>query len=410
MKKMSKVCGLLLAVFWLGACDANPFGKKDPLSSQPDSVKNGELPSKPKPPPQKPLASDVLRIDASDFYSFREGLEQEITISARNMFDDSQYEIEVSNLSDFKDATVTKVAGDTKAGTNASLTFKWKPPVGFVPKDTIIYPLDITVYTVNNQEKYVTTKSVPLFVYNEVNVIPEIVSISQLPTFIKENDSSKYFKVRIKDVDSDPTGTTLVPTLQLQNKSLSSSSISIAPFLRVYSTQIFDAAQSLWDITVEVNLGGLELTPLKIMGYFDIYAISARGVRSNPMSQSIFVWTSVTSPATSWGQDQTFKIGAMNRYSFTVADPKGEGQISVTSAIANQCAQLGSGASCSCQPSVGVLGKMGSAVQCTLVWMTAPDATPGRYQIIYYAVNTSPISGDTETKQAPFIGVINLVQ
>ncbi len=401
---VSKYLILFAVIAMVNGCNSNPFGKDDPLADQSDAVKKGESPKKPQPQKPKPLGQDVLTIDSSDFYAFREGVEQEITISSRNFLEEeSTYEIAIANVGDFKDAVVTNVSGDTKSQQVATLKFKWTPPVGFVIQDKMVYPLDIEVYTTNNTEKYVYTKSIPLHIYNEKFSIPEIVSVSKVPAWIKEKDVSSFFDVRVKDIDAkDADG--LRPTLQFLSKNMGN--LNLAPFVKAQKPTLKDESQGLWDFRVEINLNGLELTADQTTGYFDIYAISANGIESNPKGQQLAVRTSVSAPVTSWSETIEFKIGLENRFSFTVLDPKGEGI--VKSDFTTPCASLVGAPQCSCQSIAGTSGKSATSSLCTIVWNVPAGELPRAERFSVESTNKSPV--DSETKPASFTKTINLVQ
>ncbi|MBY0385239.1 hypothetical protein K2X05_08785, partial [bacterium] len=112
MNKFGKIFLLLAIAGMLGACSNIFSGEADPLRDQPDDIKKGKAPGTQKVEDPKPVAKDVLLIDASDSYTFREGIEQEITINARCMFDDCFYDLEIANLQDFKGATIDVIPGD----------------------------------------------------------------------------------------------------------------------------------------------------------------------------------------------------------------------------------------------------------------------------------------------------------
>lgn len=405
IQSVSKILFFVFMIVMINGCDSYTlFGKDDPFANQSDAVKKGETPNKPQPEKPKPLGQDVLIVDSSDFYAFREGEEQEITIASRNFLEEeSTYEIGISNINDFKDAVVTMTPGNTKTQQLATIKFKWTPPVGFVIQDKMVYPLDIEVYTTNNTEKYVRTKSIPLHIYNEKFSVPEIVSISNVPDSIKEKDTSRFFEVQVKDIDAkDADG--LRPSLQFLSKNIGN--LNLAPFLKVQKVTLKDESLGLWDFRVEINLKGLELTTDQTAGYFDIYAISANGIESSPKGQQIAVKTSISAPITSWMSDIEFKIGTENRFNFTVLDPKGEGAI--TSDFVTQCSTLVGAPQCSCQSVAGTSGKFATSSLCSIVWNIPAGETPRSEKFSISSTNKSPV--DPETKPATFDKTINLVQ
>lgn len=404
-KNIFSISFLGMMIFLLGACDSSPFeGKDDPLYKKSQDIKNGIPPKGEEEVKEKPLAQDVLLIDAADFYVFREGIEQEITITSRTLFDDAVYEFEVVNLGDFLGAKVEYTPGDKKANIPASIKMTWKPPVGFAIQDKLVYGMDLTLATKNYSENYIHKKSVPLLVYNESFAVPQIVSINQVPLNMKEKDAAKVFNVLVKDVDArDVDG--FRPSLMFMSKNLGG--LNISPFLKIKRTALVDVTKAQWLLEVEVNLSGLELTANSTTGYFDIAAVSANGIKSNPMSQSIAVWTSVALPLSSWNSEIQFKIGTENRYTFTVIDPKSEGKLSTN--FDTQCSSLSPDLNCSCQSST-LVGSSSSASVCSIVWNVASTELPRAVQISYTAKNQSPIFGDSENKVSPFTNTIQLVK
>lgn len=403
MNKVCKVLSLLALAGILNACSDMFSGEANPLANESADVQNGKVPGKQKPEDPKPVAKDVLLIDASDSYTFREGVEQEITINGRSMFDESIYEMEISNLQDFKGAVVTSTMGDKKAGVLASIKFKWKPPLGFVILDKMYVDLDVTISTKGLPEDYIHKKTIKLFVYNEAYAVPKILSVTGLPQNIKEAGVAKTFKVVIEDYESkDVNGER--PSLLFLSKSVG---LGLAPFVKVNNLTYAVPAKGQWIFDVVVNLNGLEMTPSKSAGYFDIYAVSANSVQSNPFNVSLEVWTSIVVPISSWTDPIEFKIGVENNYAFTVLDPKAEGNM--TASFLTQCGLLDGNPVCDCKAVPVAFGKPKSIYNCSIQW-TVPETILTSSQILSYKVqNVSPVD-PSENKEQTFNGTIQFVK
>ncbi len=405
MKSVYKILTLIAITGFINACGSDPFGDSDPLADQSDAVKAGETPFKPKPPPDKPLAQDVLKIySTSGGYVFREGVETEFTITGGNMFKDSMYQIEAVNLAEFKGATVTTTAGDTTAGIQASLTFKWKPPVGFVFSDKLIVTLEVAIATTNLAENYSYKTNIPILIYNEAFAVPRILSVTGLPSNVKESGIVSKFGVNIEDMESkDVNGER--PTLLFLSKS---SGVSLAPFIKIDRTTLMDEKLGKWYFDVSINLSEIEITKATSTGYFDVVALSGNSVQSNPYNVVLPVWTSVSAPVTTWTENVIFKVGTGNTYTFTVLDPKAEGRMAVD--FITQCSALGSQSKpmCSCKAVPASFGKPQSTFLCTIQWDVSVDELLGDKIIEYKARNSSPITNDVDYKEQVFKGTIQL--
>lgn len=405
MKYFKTTLTLLTLSLFVNSCGSNPFGDSDPLADQPDSVKAGETPFKPKPPPEKPLAEDVLKIDFTPGgYVFREGVETEITITGRSMFADSLFQLEAVNLAEFKGATVSSIAGDKIAGVPASLTFKWKPPVGFVFNDKLVVTLEVSIATTNLEENYSYKTNVPFLIYNEAFSVPKILNVTNLPKQVKESGVVSKFRVDIEDFESrDVNGER--PSLLFLSKS---TGVSLAPFIKVDKTTLIDIKAGTWFFDVSINLTDIEVTKSVSTGYFDVVALSGNSVQSNPSNVVLPVWTSVSRPMTTWTEAVVFKVGTTNSYSFTVLDPKAEGQLEAE--FVTQCSTIGvqSKPTCSCKIEAPVVGKTQSTQVCTIQWDVMATEPVGNKIFQYKAKNRSPVAGDVDFKEQVFQGTLQL--
>lgn len=397
---MKSVVSLFISIvfaFGLTACGGT---SQDPLEKQSELVKGGEVPSKPKPPKEKPLAQDVLRIDGADFFVFRENVEQEISIKARSGFNEALYTIEVTNMDSFKNATMTTIEGDVAKDQQAQVNFKWTPPKGMVFADVITYQLETMVYTTNLAENYSFKKTFNIFIYKETFSVPEIISVTSLPAAIKENTTAQ-FKVKVKDVDG--TETTLPSLLALTDYTQKNG----APYVS-WGKAVQDVNDpQMWWFDVTINLKDVDLTTGADNAEFSLSALSAAGKKSNPYKLNFTVWSSVLKPVTSWMDAVEFKIGQGNHFDFTIVDPRGEGKL--TAKFLTNCSTLAGAPTCVCIPRVGIAGKADTLMSCSIDWMV-PTGTPTQEQVIVFnAQNKSTLPGDTQMENANFSGKIKLV-
>lgn len=377
--------------------------EQDPLADENENVQNGEPPGAPKPPEEKPLPSDVLRIDSSDgadYFVFREGVEQQVEIRARSSFNDVQYVVEFVNLDQFKNATSEVVGGDSAKSVDATATFKWTPAKGQVLADVVTYQLEAKVYTTNLANQYVYIKKFQVFIYKENFSIPQILSISPVVGAVKEGTTSS-FTVKVKDVDATPQSK---PDLLVMTSFTDKNG---APYLKwgVPTQDPQDA--TVWIFNVSIDLKNVEITNSANKAELSIAAVSAADKKSVAQKVSYNVWTAMMPPITSWLEPVTFKIGQNNHFDFTILDPKGEG--SLTSSFITQCAMLQGAPLCTCVNKVGIAGKANTLAACSIDWNVPAGIAFQEQQIVYTSENKSTLPGDTDKKAVSFSGKITLV-
>jgi hypothetical protein len=395
---------LFAALTLLTACGGT---KQDPFADQSQAVKDGIPPGGPQKAQEKPLASDVLKIDGPDFFSFDEGETATININARSMFDDSLYTLEIANKDDFKGAKVVSVEGDTKTGQVANLNIVWTVPKGTGSDYYSSVDLEVNVYTTNLPENYSFKKTFKVFVNSDSKRVPEVIR-AEVPAAIKEN-STGTFKVYVRDEDaSDVSGAR--PTLFFTADNFASS-VNGSSFLSVSKEAVKDpTTPNVWVFEVTANLSKAEITSGTTTAKYYVYAKSRFGKVSNPYNGTFPVWTSVTTPISSWTEAVNFTRDQINSYSFTVTDPKGEGEIQAN--FVTSCASMENAPTCTCKQVNSFTGKFKGAAQCTIKW------TPPKGFGLFFSdtatftvnvTNLSPVNGDTDKKVQQFNGVINLV-
>jgi hypothetical protein len=403
--KIKATIVLLGALTLLTACGGT---KQDPLADQSQAVKDGIPPGGPEKAKEKPLPADVLKIDGPDFFSFDEGEEASITINARSMFDDSQYTLEIVNKDDFKTAKIVTVGGDTTKDQLANLNILWKVPKGTGADYYSSTDLEVNVYTTNLPENYSFKKTFKIFINSDSKRVPEVIRADVPAVAIKEN-ATGTFKIYVKDEDAtDVNGAR--PSLFFTADNFVSS-VNGSSFLSVSKEPTPDpTTPNVWVFEVNANLSKAEITAGNVSAKYFVYAKSRFGKVSNPYNGNFPVWTSVTTPISSWTEAVNFTRNQPNSYSFTVTDPKGEGEIQAN--FTTNCATLENAPTCTCKPVNAFSGKFKGAAQCTIKW-TPPQgfglffSTTQTFTV--NVTNLSPVSGDTDKKVQQFNGVINLV-
>jgi hypothetical protein len=165
---------------------------------------------------------------------------------------------------------------------------------------------------------------------------------------------------------------------------------------------------TLWHFNVSVNLNDAEITPdYDTLDYY-VSARSRFGAVSVPVEGSANVWSKIGTPKTTWSEKLTFEIGAMNKYSFIVRDPRGDGILAAQ--VVSDCAAFpGGGASCSCEAVLDGGNAVGSEQMCTIAWNIDATVAPQDVNFEYSATNASQNKSNTNTVVTPFTGIIHLV-
>jgi len=393
MAQMFLVVAVALSLVGCGGTE------QDPLASQPENIKNGEPPSKPQPPKETPQSQDVLRIDSDAYHIYRDNTEKEIRITARTEFDDAIYELNVTNLSTFRGATIETIEGDASAGRLAELRFKWTPPKGIAFADIVSLRLKTEVYTKNYEENYKYTRDFEIFIYNENASVPQILNLGKLNSPIREGEMAS-FQVKVKDVDSTvDSPPSLIISSDIKD-------INGAPYLVVKSPAQDAQDPTVWMFNVDVDLRGKEITAGRSIAGYNVGVIGSSLRRSSMQTGAFTVMSKVEMPRTTWLTPVSFVIGQNNHFEFSVFDPKGDGILSTEFLTA--CMTLPGSPRCDCSMKSGVSQKANTLATCKLDWSIPEGTAPQSLQLQYRAENKSAIPFDTQTATNTFLGTINL--
>lgn len=190
---VTRVASVFVIGMAVTACSFN----QDPYAEKSAAIQQGVAPELDRTPPvPKPRASDALRIDVREYYTFEELVEKEVSISARVLDPNPKFELSIDNLDEFVGATF-----DPKAG-----IFKWTPPRD-TTGDKYGLPLNLKVRltafpSVVGGKTEGTVRSVLIYV-TRAEGDPKIISVDDLvaPNPTREGEVRK-FSVVVTDPDS----------------------------------------------------------------------------------------------------------------------------------------------------------------------------------------------------------------
>lgn len=389
----------------MSACSFN----QDPFEEKSDQIKNGIPPELDKEPPlPKPLASDALRIDTLDFYTFKEEVEGEIQISGRVLTANPQFELSIdsNSLKDFPGAVF-----DPKTG-----VFKWTPPresTGAeygLPKRLVVR---LTAPSPVGGAIIGTTKAILVYVTRS-EVDPEIVSIDDLVKLPVREGTLQKFNVVVRDPDSiDAEG--LRPSLVAIPSVRGPSDISGLIYMQEPSTLEPNPAQDpidkkKWTFKMVLDLRapaadmrGRDFTRTQDRFKFGLQVNSRFGRKAFKNDGEAQIWTDVMKPEVSWFDPMTVVAGQENLIQFTVYDPYAEGQLTIN-LLTRIDLELPGPAVWKCIPS----SREGNFL-CKLNWKPV-NATKAEYAVEFEVINKSKIPGDTKFQKETFRRVLRVIQ
>lgn len=346
--------------------------QQDPLSGEPDSIRNGK-PATEKPAPEIPQKEEVLKLDYYKTYTFREGVESEIVLNGRLLQSvngqegviNRDFEVFVDNMGDFPGATFDR----------ATNTFRWKPSHVSAGDMYTEIPLIIKGATLTLQKNVSRTEeAVVIVIRSETD--PQIKSVNASFPVLREGQSYD-FTVTVKDPD---TAASLgqaprlfaLPSGNSYNKD-GSRLIKMVPGTTSAPNPVQDPQDpSLWTFKMRVETGDLELTANEDYFSASIEVMSVFGRRAN-QNVSFKIATTVRAPEITWRDRMSVNAGSKANVSFSVYDPKSEGRIM---AVISNCSVL-PGATCSCISNTGDF----SMRTCTISWNVPANQTLGTYTV-----------------------------
>ncbi len=294
--------------------------KENPLQDQTEGVKQakpGDVSEKPQGDEEK-----ALRIDTEDFFNFTEELTSQFYIKGMVYIDKADFEISIENMDQFPGA---------KFNTTDNV-FEWTPPAGFITDfSTKRMSITIVMTTKNVTPVRIKKKTVPVFITpSTTSKTPKIVSVKfdQDKTSVREGEILN-FDVVVKDItavdaDGGRPSLTFLPTADGSVEAASIVSMRDLSYPRK-NPEVDPNDKTLWTFKMQVNLISREITTSKARMRFVMVTTSRFNVQSQPEYANLDILTNIQVPAISWNQPQEFKAGAKNSFTFTVYDPRGEG-------------------------------------------------------------------------------------
>jgi hypothetical protein len=347
MKKTPFVLFTVSSFLLLSAC-----GKmtQDPLSDKAAPVK--DFTEKPTTPVgTTPVASDAVRIDTVDFYSFDEAVAGEFQIGARVLLPGYQPTVVIENLTEFSGATY-----DAQKG-----IFAWTPTDVLSNGDLRVdKTLQVKVIAQKaNAPVLVATKEVHIQVTHKMRD-PMILSIQGPSDGIREG-SADYFVVQVKDEDAGADPSTF-PAIVMQNIN---GYQSFASYMSLQQT--YQMSSGVYEFRYYVDLSGAEL--VKATDYFktNFQVISHFGKTSQKQEATLKIKNLLSLPKSTWKNTVEVNAGALLTYDFIVLDPKEEGYVNGVT-----FADLPPGATANCSQNSRV-----SFWNCRFSWKPDPKTVPG---------------------------------
>jgi hypothetical protein len=384
----------------LSSCSLN----QDPYADKSEAIKQGVPPEIDRPVPvPKPLASDALRIDSLDFYTFKEQVEGEIQISGRVLEANPTFELSIDNLKDFPGAKF-----DSKTG-----YFKWLPPRDTTggeygaPKRLVVR---LTAPSITGGATLGTTKAILLYV-TRAEFDPEIVSVEDLvkPNPTREGELRK-FNVVVKDPDStDVDGAR--PRINAIPAKRGPSDVSGLVYMQESSTSdpnpVQDASnKQLWtfkmllDLRVPADQRGRDFTRTQETFKFGLQVTSRFG-RVGVKDVDAGILTDVLKPEVSWFDPIDVVAGQENVIQFTAYDPYAEGKVSVN--FVTRVDQLPGAAVQFCKPA----SREGN-ILCRISWKPAAD-TKGDFPVEFKVLNESKVPGDRKVYEETYKRMLHVI-
>ncbi|MCM2282880.1 MAG: hypothetical protein NDI61_13655, partial [Bdellovibrionaceae bacterium] len=345
---------------------------QDPLSGQPEHIRNGVPPERDiKPKPAEPMRRDALYIDVDDFYDFRESEERSITFKGRANIPGAEFEMFVENSQDFQGA---RIEATNPKNPMAGLKFTWTPPFDYsAARYARELDLKLVLTTTNTPQKLSTVKTVKMFVMRQANA-PEIVRVDSLKATAIREGESRRFQVTVRDIDGLATdeGRPTLVFLPVRYDLRDISTLVALDSKKPVEEDPRDPKQ--WIYNLVVNTEGKELTKGEEGFSFSIRAYSRFGAPSDAKKVEALVRTSVREPMISWKAPVSVVAGEDVIFSFHAYDPQFEGRVTLNFIDRPEIA-LGQ-AAWDCPP----VSSLAEPVVCTIRWKVPADGLRVSYE------------------------------
>ncbi|MGZ3804178.1 MAG: hypothetical protein ACXVB4_08220 [Pseudobdellovibrionaceae bacterium] len=342
-------------------------GVVGPFQTAQDKPTNVEAP--------KPIESNNVVVETADFYSFREGIEGELAITARILESDYVPTISVENLSDFPGASLT-VANYDSATRVLTAKFSWTPALGTVSGNSSLEDKkDIKLLVLGNKpDSLVLTRHLAVKVsVGKTLSTPEIFSISERILETREGETSHItLKVRDKDAGSDAKSYPQIQVQPIFDK------LNLSSFVKLSEPVLM--GNNEFTIYLTLDLSAAELTKSRGSFGFTLKAISRFNQISEGQDIHVTVFTSFSKLQSTWFDTLEVTGGIKKEFQFIFFDPKVE--LSVMSPTFNGLPQ---GATIDCK-------KVAANQLCTFSWTPDLTAPAGEFSIhaLVSAKNSDP--------------------
>lgn len=411
MKEASAIA-LALVVLAVFAAGCTKLGQEDPYADKADEIRNGMPPTNQGPKAPKPVASDALRIQAQDYYSFKEGDEGKFTVTGQVLVPvngqeatyGKDFTIEIVNLADFPGALWDITTA----------TMRWTPPEGFVDKEysrnmRMLVRLQTVAAPVMVREQ-----EVKVFVIRSERD-PEIVSVESLSNYWTREGERRKFTVVVKDPDSIDADK-MRPRLMV---------VSVNQGVLNASNLVYEFAPNVWDEknptqdpldptkwiftmildTKDDQGNAREITKGLEKFQFGLVAANRYGGSTAPRTVEAPIVTSIREPQTSWIVKEPVELvaGQENTFSFSVYDPNGEAKVTV---YPTRCDLLPGTPSCNCVPQDRDFAQL-----CTIRWKPPVNQVGQVLEVKGEVISETRVQGDTiPPKKTKFSGRVKIIK
>lgn len=311
---MKVLIALLTSVLFLTSCEF----QQDPLANAPVEVKSNNPPvSKPEAP--KACPKEALQVDAPTYVNGRVGEEVKVLVSGRTMIDGLEYEIKVDNMKEFPGAKFDSAKGQ----------FTWVPSKeSVIGVPSAVFFLNVSMVTKSTPACQVIiseSRSVPILIENEY-VAPVIKSITSQRTYVA---GDKYSSVSFEMEDIDAIDSSDVK-LSFRDCESNSRYSSLGHLVKLKTIVQDENAGQNFSGTLQLDLSKFEY--LHSGSYcFEMVAESKFGVRSEPYVHEFEIEAKMLSTRITTETLPDIMLGDTSIYPFSVFDPSGAGQLTLTS-------------------------------------------------------------------------------
>ncbi len=358
MRKLKFVLAITLILVMTGCGEWN----QDPLAGKGGKFADPR-PTPEKPDLSKPVPSDSVRIVAPDFVSFEEGKLYDFRVSGRALLEGYSVAIEIENLNEFPGASYDP----------AKQIFSWQPPSGWVDAKAggniyVDFALSVrALATKDEQPVLYGVRKIPLRVSRDF-AAPEILRVDRRYTSQREGTSSTLF-VNVRDRDAVVKDRSTWPRLMIDSMS---NQKSLAGLLRVENIEHVNNDE--FRLILALDLRERELTGSVDTYYAALRAVSRFGKLSTVRELNTDIYTSFSTPVTTWTEDLQIKASETVSQKFLIMDPKQEAVMSLM-----RTHRLPLGATLECLP----LNTNRSVLNCTFTW-TPPETAVGEHAFNAY--------------------------